>query len=155
MKKSSENLYTFFVQILPAEMVEERQAGDDKCTRRTQEHHSRGDVFEFSDDRVVFRFHFIEQILEERVHDFRSQDEENGEDDKGNLDEGELQRHAGDQCKSARREVNFEIPLFTDHGVKSAERVTKAAEEDAGHVLQYSVPVAFSFIRFFLCSLQS
>ena len=117
---------------------------DDEGADGTQEHHPRGDVLQLAHNRIVLRFNLIEQIFNQSIHNFRSEDEEDRQYDERNFDESELQHEGHNQCERGDCEMNFKVPLFADHRVKAAECVAETAEEDAGH--EESIPHSAFFV---------
>lgn len=92
----------------------------------------------------MFRLDFIEQVLDERIHNFRSEHEQDREYDEGDFDECEVQEDAHDECQRRSRHMNPEVSFFSQHREKTAQSVTEAAKKGVGH--RMSIPHACFFV---------
>ena len=93
-------------------MIQECECPDDDGPERIEQDHPRRDVLQFPDDRIMFRLDFIEQILNQRVHDFRSEDEEDRKYNQRRLHCREAKQDCEEQRYACSDDVDFEIALL-------------------------------------------
>ena len=116
-----------------SQMVHDRQDADDQRSERIDQNDSRHHVLELPDDGIVIRFDFIEKIFDERVEDFRPEDEEDRDDDQGHFEQTEIKNDRRQQRDECPTEVKTEIAFLFPNETDAANGVTGALDKLAGH----------------------
>ncbi len=114
-------------------MIQHHHHSNNPSSKRINQHDPRHDVLQFSDDGIVLWFYFIEEVFDECIEHFGSEDQEDGNDDECGLEEAEIQEDGEEQCENCTPQVQTKIRFFLPHETDPADGVTKTTEETAGH----------------------